>query len=109
MDTEDFGPIPPDGGNLPRYYVNWIRPDGNLYDLALELGYQRRLSDPPDPDTDVEWQAEVVMSWEEAAILADMLTSQIENYEAQVAPIRRWGDSPPDLDAESNGNPKTQG
>jgi hypothetical protein len=89
----------------PRYYVNWIRPHGNPQDLALDLGFYRTLSDPPDPDSDVEWLAQAVMTWEEAVILRDMLGDQVTLYEEQVAEIRRWGDSPPELDADSNGNP----
>jgi hypothetical protein len=44
------------------------------------------------------------LSWEEAVVLHELLTDQIALYEEHAGPIRRW-DTPPPIDAESNGNP----
>jgi hypothetical protein len=90
--------------DFPRYYANWVRPFGGLYDLTIDFGYNRQEGDEPEP----EWLARIVLSWEEAVILSEALGMQIAQYEDQVGEIRRWGGEPPALDPGSNGNPSPE-
>ena len=74
---------PPD--TVPVVYANWFRSLGSIYDIGLDLGY--RVGDlVPDPDV------RVVMSWEYAAALRDVLSQLVEQYEELTQePIRKLG------------------
>ena len=96
-DTAQRPPNPP-----VRYYANWFTPDLGAFDLALHFGYNRAV--PPDP----EWLATIVLSWEEAVIVRDILDSQIAQYKEHLGDIRTWEGTPPVIDAGSNGSPEPE-
>lgn len=98
--------------NVPRYYANWFGTQTTLYDVTLRFGFSdhvypaARPDAPPDapPESpEIEWLANVTLSWEEAVQVHDILGQRIAQYEDQVQPIRRWGQQPPPFDAHTNG------
>jgi hypothetical protein len=52
--------------------------------------------------------ASIVLAWEEAVVLRDILSTQIALYEEHLGQIRKWEGKPPPIDAESNGNPEPE-
>jgi hypothetical protein len=92
--------------DLPRYYANWVTPHPGAFDLALNFGYNRQLG---EEDPAPEWMASIVLAWEEAVVLRDILSTQIALYEKHLGQVRKWEGKPPPIDAESNGNPEPEG
>jgi hypothetical protein len=67
---------------LPLVYANWSRALGNVHDLALDLGY-RTGQLPPRADI------RLVITWQYAAVLREMLNHLIEQYEEESGEVIR--------------------
>jgi len=59
---------------------------GSPYDLILDLGF--RTEDAPPPTFPIR----VVMSWEQAKSLSDLLQFSVQEYESEVGEIREFGE-----------------
>jgi len=63
-------------------YVNWVRMNATPFELGIDVGY----SDEPGPPG--AHPARLLMSWEHAKAMADLLSRNIAEYEAQAGVIR---------------------
>lgn len=99
-----------DENEVPRYYANWVTLFPSAMDLAVHFGYYRPTEADllPDAQPRPEWVAEVALSWEEAVILREALSNQIDGYEREAGPIRRWEGPPPTVNPETNGHPRPE-
>lgn len=66
-------------------YSNWVRAGSTPYDLSLDFGYRRREGPPP------EFPVRVVMSWEHAKVLQEVLQTALSDYEEAAGSIRDMG------------------
>jgi hypothetical protein len=73
-------------GHLPEdtqlIYANWVRMTGTPFELSIDFGYNE-VQGPPK-----KFPVRVAMSWEHAKALAELLQSNIVDYEQSVGPIR---------------------
>ena len=74
-------PEPQDGAENV-VYANWARTEATPFDLAVDLGY-RTAPGPPS-----HYPVRVIMSWEQAVSLRDLLDHVIAEYQEEVGPIR---------------------
>ncbi len=58
--------------------------NATLFDLAMDFGY----ADEPGPPDD--FPVRVVMSWEHAKSLADLLAQNIQAYEEDIGEVRNF-------------------
>jgi hypothetical protein len=63
-------------------YANWVRMMGTPFELSIDFGYNE-VQGPPE-----KFPVRVAMSWEHAKALAELLQSNIVDYEQSVGPIR---------------------
>lgn len=74
--------------NTELIYANWVRLNGTLLDLSFDFGYaEEAFSGPPE-----NFPARVVMSWESAKVLAELLNEHLRVYEESVGEVRDFGD-----------------
>jgi hypothetical protein len=67
-------------------YSNWARLDGTLVDLALDFGY----SEEPFMGPPKSFPVRVVMTWEAAKGLHELLGSNLEVYEENIGQVRTF-------------------
>jgi len=65
-------------------YANWVRLVPTPFDLALDVGYNTQ-SGPPDA-----FPARVVMSWEHALVLNELLLNALADYKKQAGELRTF-------------------
>lgn len=68
---------------VPLLYANWVRVVGTPFDLGIDVGYRAGGEVPPQP------QARVVMAWEHVAVLRDLLSNVLTNYEENIGELRQ--------------------
>ena len=66
-------------------YSNWVRAASTPCDLSLDFGYRRR-EGPPQ-----EFPVRVVMSWEHARVLHEIIAVALSDYEEAAGSIRDLG------------------
>lgn len=68
-------------------YANWVRLNATLLDLSIDFGYvEEPLTGPPEDGYPVR----VVMSWEQAKGLIELLEDNVRVYEENVGRIRSF-------------------
>jgi hypothetical protein len=72
----------PASGEPTLIYANAAGFRGAAFDCALDFGYALGSSEGEQPKP--RWLVRVAMSWEHAGAVRDMLSDQIEKYEAQI-------------------------
>jgi hypothetical protein len=79
-------------------YANWVRMNANLLDLAIDFGYvEESFMGPPEDGFPVR----VVMSWEQAKGLLELLQENIQIFEGYAGTIRNFEGRSDDEDDES--------
>jgi hypothetical protein len=63
-------------------YANTMSATGGPIELSLDFGYQL----PPNGDT--TWAIRIVVAWEHARLIHDLLGESIERYAREVGDIR---------------------
>ena len=66
-----------------KVYANVAAAHGGVWELTLDMGYQRPGNPPGDPESAVR----VVMAWPHVKALLSVLQTQVESYEQQVGPV----------------------
>jgi hypothetical protein len=74
-----------EGKNLPLIYVNWFRTVPTAYDLGIDVGYRHYALEPQPA-------ARLVMSWEYAVVVRDLLSKMIQTYEEETGESIRQED-----------------
>jgi Protein of unknown function (DUF3467) len=68
-------------------YANWLRLNASLLDLSIDFGYvEEPFMGPPEDGYPVR----VVMSWEQAKGLIELLQDNVRVYEENVGRIRSF-------------------
>jgi Protein of unknown function (DUF3467) len=94
---------PPDIEGLPIVYTNLLRTIPSPFEFALDFGYiAPRAEMPTEPP---RGQVRVVMSWEYAKLLRDMLQEAVEQREGNVGEIQK----PPGILLVDQDKPATDG
>jgi Protein of unknown function (DUF3467) len=66
-------------------YANWVRMNAGLLDLSIDFGYvEESFMGPPEDGFPVR----VVMSWEQAKVLVELLQENVKLYEEHAGKIR---------------------
>lgn len=82
--TRDIAKLPDDTALV---YANWVRMNASLLDLAIDFGYvEEPFVGPPEDGYPVR----VVMSWEQAKGLVELLEDNIRVYEENIGRIRSF-------------------
>jgi Protein of unknown function (DUF3467) len=80
-------PNPPDMDGVPVVYTNLLRTTASPFEFALDFGYITAKAEPPSEPP--EGQVRVVMTWEYAKLLRDLMQEVIETREGNVGEINR--------------------
>jgi hypothetical protein len=70
-------------------------------DVEVDFTYERPKEGEEGDESERFDVARIVIPWELAVILEEMLASGIRQYEKSAGDIRRWPGSPPRIDDES--------
>jgi hypothetical protein len=80
-------------------YANWVRMNASLLDLAIDFGYvEEAFVGPPEGGFPVR----VVMSWEQAKGLLELLQENVELYERHAGTIRGFDEGGNDDDDQAD-------
>ena len=82
--SEPTDPTPIASPQVPRAYANAVAVEGGLYDVALTFGVRVGAG-----GGSVEPGVQVLMSWEHARALVDVLAGLVEKYEAEFGDVRK--------------------
>ena len=93
--TTDIAKLPDD---TDLVYANWVRLNASLLDLSIDFGYvEEPFTGPPEDGYPVR----VVMSWEQAKGLIELLQDNIRVYEENVGQIRGFDGEEEDDDNQA--------
>ncbi len=84
--------------NTKLVYANWVRLNANVLDLGIDFGYvEEAFMGPPEDGFPVR----VVMSWEQAKGLMELLQENVSLYEQHAGKIRDFEGEEEDDDDEA--------